>query len=168
MPSSRIETVPSVINLVIGMNPEYILDVGSGFGKFGFLLREYLECWQGRLFPGDWTKRIDAVEIFARYAELPWYEDLYDHVFVMNVLDMNEVIPAYDLVLLCDVIEHLPRDSGRKVLDISSKYIVTTPNYDSTQGTCFGNPAEAHISRWGREDFANSKVVDGIIVGWKT
>ena len=29
-------------------NPSSVLDIGTGFGKYGLLCREYLELWDGR------------------------------------------------------------------------------------------------------------------------
>ena len=43
MPSSRPNTIPTVIHLVRQIKPKSILDVGVGFGKWGHLFREYTD-----------------------------------------------------------------------------------------------------------------------------
>ncbi len=43
MPSSRPNTIPTVIHLVRQLKPKSILDVGVGFGKWGHLFREYTD-----------------------------------------------------------------------------------------------------------------------------
>ena len=35
------------------INPSSVLDVGAGFGRWGFLIREFLEVWIGRYAPED-------------------------------------------------------------------------------------------------------------------
>lgn len=42
MPSSFHEALSIVVPFVIDLAPVRILDVGVGFGKYGFLFREYL------------------------------------------------------------------------------------------------------------------------------
>jgi hypothetical protein len=36
------------MDLIISVKPFSFLDVGSDFGKYGILCREYLELWDGR------------------------------------------------------------------------------------------------------------------------
>ena len=164
MPSSRPGSIPLVVSLIRRLNPDTVLDVGAGFGKWGFLLREYLEVWQGRLHPDDWEKAIDAAEIFEGYRALPWYPVIYRHVYG----DVRKVdLGRYDLVLWGDVIEHLSKAEGQSLLRKCRAWIVTTPNGGTDQGASFGNEAERHRSRWGVEDFEHVRVTDdGIAVGW--
>jgi len=166
MPTGRPHAIPFVIDMIMSHNPGSILDVGSGFGKWGMLLREYLEVWQGRLARDSWEKRIDAVEIFRGYAELPWNELFYNNIYIADVRSIDN-IDEYDLVLFGDVIEHMDRGSGRTLLDKCKRYIVITPGYDSPQGEVFGNKYETHVSRWHEEDFNKSLTTkNGLIIGW--
>ena len=48
--------------------PDSILDVGMGFGKYGFLSRKYLELFDGREKLNDWKRIIDSIEIFGNYV----------------------------------------------------------------------------------------------------
>ena len=43
MPSSSPIHIPIVISIVRQMQPQSLLDIGVGFGKWGHLFREYLD-----------------------------------------------------------------------------------------------------------------------------
>jgi hypothetical protein len=47
MPTSRWDSIPAIVDIVMNLEPTpaKILDVGIGYGKFGFLAREYLTFW---------------------------------------------------------------------------------------------------------------------------
>ena len=48
MPSSQHYHISKIMDLIISVKPFSVLDVGSGFGKYGVLCRKYLELWDGR------------------------------------------------------------------------------------------------------------------------
>ena len=87
MPSSIPQQLNDIVELIIDTNPKSILDVGVGFGKYGFLSREYLELWDGRGQYKDWRRRIDGIEAFKEYLT-PIHDFVYNHVYVGNVLDI--------------------------------------------------------------------------------
>lgn len=170
MPSSRAETIPAVLNLVMSWQPGSILDIGSGMGKWGVLFREYLEVWQGRFHKKDWQHRIDAIEIYHPYLEAarPIYDHVYDRVTLGDVRKPHHVdLSQYELLFFGDVIEHLPKEDGQKLLGQAKSYIVVTPLYDSGQEAVFGNEHERHLSRWIPPDFEDSQLVNGrYMVAW--
>lgn len=47
------------------INLESVLDVGVGFGRWGFSIREFLEAWAGRPLTIQWKLRIDVIEAFS-------------------------------------------------------------------------------------------------------
>ena len=47
MPVSTPVHISHCLGRIIGLNPEPVLDVGCGFGLWGFLCREYLDVWNG-------------------------------------------------------------------------------------------------------------------------
>jgi hypothetical protein len=159
MPSSDAWLIPHVIDIARRVRPSRVLDVGVGSGKYGFLLRDYLEVWEGRYGREDWETRIEGIEVHREYANPNW-ENVYDEVHLANVEDWLEG-PApepYDLTLFCDVIEHFEKEAGGRVLegllDRSRYLIVTTPLKHHEQGALLGNPYEVHRSTWTRSDFA--------------
>ncbi len=67
MPSSHLYQINEILALIMATNPESLLDVGVGFGKYGFLSREYLELWDGREQYHDWKRRIVGIEACKKY-----------------------------------------------------------------------------------------------------
>ena len=163
MPSSRPELIPFVINLVMQLQPRSILEVGTGFGKYGMLFREYLDIWAAasdpaRLKPGNWQVRIDGIECFPAYIT-DLQRHIYDRIIIGDAMEEIDKLPAYDLVFLGDVIEHFPKDDGQLLLKkclthANRMVLVTTPNYFNPQGAEYGNKRETHHCLWTQEDFA--------------
>ena len=156
MPSSRPTIISPVMDLILTTQATSALDVGIGFGKWGFLLREYLDVWHGRIKKEDWTATIHGVEAFPGYVS-NIQKSFYDRIYEMPIESVLDVgwLDNYDIVLMAEVLEHLDQKTGEKVLKGlwgHSKYlIVTTPTYESGQGEMFGNPYEAHKSLWSAE-----------------
>jgi len=154
MPTSHPYQLNEIVELVCLFDPKSLLDVGTGFGKFGFLAREYLELWDGRGQYGERTRRIDGVEAFAGYV-LPHHRLVYDNLYVGDAL---EVLPkletSYDLVLAADILEHFDYERGRQFLraclNCGRSVIIATPLYVGPQGASFGNEYETHRFQWER------------------
>lgn len=76
---------------------------------------------------------------------------------MMDVTKDYKKLPTdYDLVLMIDVIEHMTKEQGYKILDYfkGSKVIVSTPRNFATEPHP-ENPFEEHITHWTLEDFEN-------------
>jgi len=165
MPSCRPDLIPDVLYAVMELEPRTILDVGAGAGKWGVLCREYLRYWKNR------DVEVDGIEPHEAYR-CPAH-DCYRVMSTLDVRDVLGIVKNYDLVLMIDVIEHLPRDDGERLLGaVTGHYIVTTPNYWSGQGVAFGNEYERHVSRWTLGDFTNARLIkDRVgrthIFGWR-
>lgn len=156
-PTSQYHQLNEIVELIVFTKPESVLDVGIGFGKYGFLAREYLDEWKTGRYNVR-THRIDGIEIYDGYLT-PLHHAIYDHVFTG---DASTVVPnleaRYDLALLIDVIEHFGHEEDRALLDAClakcRNVIVSTPKDIGHQGEMCGNPHEEHRSQWTREDFA--------------
>jgi 2-polyprenyl-3-methyl-5-hydroxy-6-metoxy-1,4-benzoquinol methylase len=156
MPSSDPGQIPSVLQAVAAYKPTSILDVGPGFGKWGFLLREYLECNQvGPIAAVDRTKRslrIDAVEVYAPYIT-DLHRLLYDRIIIGDISEICDTLGEYDVILMIDVLEHLPRKVAVRTVNVLAAkagkgVIVATPNGEYVQGEVFGNIHEHHVDTW--------------------
>jgi hypothetical protein len=153
MPHSWHYPVGRVLEHIWRLAPTSVLDVGAGYGKWGFLSREMLDWNAGRLERDDWTTRIDGVDAFP-------YESCL-HAWVYDSFRVDDVVhcefAGYDLVVMCDVIEHIPKQSAlrflRRLLDANRNVIVATPVEFFGQEIA-DNPYEQHVSHWGREDFS--------------
>ncbi len=136
----------------MALNPDSVLDVGAGFGKYGMLCREYLELWDGRQKYSDFRRRIDAVEAFEIYIT-PLHNFVYNHIYIGDIQEMyDELDFNYDLVLLIDVLEHFNKQEGERLINrllIKNKGIlISTPKMVSDQKDAFENEYETHRSQW--------------------
>ncbi len=164
MPSSRPELIPFVINVVMQLQPRSILEVGTGFGKYGFLFREYLDIWGAaadpkRLAAENWQILIDGIECFPDYIG-DVQRHIYNRIIIGDALEEIDRLGQYDLVFLGDVIEHFPKEDGQLLLQKCLEHanrmtLVTTPNYFNPQGPEYGNVHETHHCLWTRDDFAH-------------
>jgi len=163
LPTSQLNQVPQIIELILFTNPEKMLDVGVGFGKYGFLSREYLELWDDKrrysnwTNRSNWTKRIDGIEVFKEYLT-PVHNFVYDNVYIGNALDILPTIGiVYDLILLIDVLEHLNYDEGLNLLELckdkARNILISTPKDIGSQEVIVGNPYETHKFQWKKEHF---------------
>jgi 2-polyprenyl-3-methyl-5-hydroxy-6-metoxy-1,4-benzoquinol methylase len=144
---------------VTKLKPESILDVGVGFGKWGFLFREYLDIMEGRIEPQEWTTEIIGIEIHEPYIK-EWQKVLYSEIIIGNAVDVfrSHPLPMFDLVFCSDVLEHIPKDNALLLLEQfrikGSAVLVNVPIGEEwlDQGALYGNPHEAHVSAWHPSD----------------
>jgi hypothetical protein len=149
--------VPFVTGELHRLRPRSILEIGVGFGKWGVLAREHLEAWEGRFRREDWRVRIEGIEIFPGYHNPVW-DAAYDKVHIGDALPIVDTLGRFDLGLICDVIEHLDKPTGRRLLEkllhCCQTVILTTPISLWEQGEEGGNVHQRHVSLWGEADFA--------------
>lgn len=160
MPSSHLYQIPTIINIIRGLKPGSILDIGCGFGKYGFLAREYLEIWQNRYQKAEWQTRIDCIEVHNFYiTEIHHY--IYDQIFKDEALSVlkNMQDHAYELILAIDILEHFSLEQGRVFIKecqrVATYTLVSTPKKFGTQDAVFDNQYEIHRSVWSLEEFDN-------------
>ncbi len=169
MPSSVSEVIPCMIETIQKIKPTSILDIGVGFGKWGFLLREYLELWGGKdsiLSKSknfSWALKIDGIEVYKEYIK-DLQRLIYNKIFIGNVLQVIDQIDNYDLLIMADVLEHFEKKEGtillEKMFTRSNKAIlITTPIVFWPQEALYNNSNECHKSIWANTDFKNYKNV---------
>jgi len=167
MPSSSKYTITPVLEAIEQINPKSVLDVGIGFGKWGFLLRESLEIFRGHNNPYahegklKWSLKIDGVEVFDRYIT-DVQRNIYDQIIIGDIRFLIDRLNNYDLILLGDVIEHFTKAEGlallRKCYDkCNMAVLITTPIHFFPQKDKFANIFEMHKSLWTRRDFKHYK-----------
>ncbi len=162
MPTSRYKHTPAILNAVLCAAPESILDVGTGFGKWGHLFREYTDIARAEEEPEryhrpHWKVRIDGIEGHAPYIT-PAHEYLYDNIYIGDMTDKIREVGVYDVIFLGDVIEHAAKEEGRRVLRLCLErarkmVVVTTPPRFKEQPAVCNNPLEEHRSHWRARDF---------------
>ena len=162
MPFSQSSQISAIVGCAQQLQPGSVLDVGTGMGQYGFLLRTNLE--HVNLFEIDgssarqrprsqWGLRIDGIEGYPTYLT-PVHEYAYDEVFVGNALDILPTLAdrAYDLVLAIDILEHLTPEQGHVFLAHCIRIahravLVSTPKVFVAQDVA-ANPLENHRSVW--------------------
>lgn len=146
------------MDIIIALKPFSVLDIGSGFGKYGVLCREYLELWDGRR-EYKFLRRIDGVEAFENYIT-PLHKFIYNNIYTENITVLiNKIDYKYDLVLLIDVLEHFTKEEGtwlvNTLLSKNKGIIIGTPKNPSNQKDVFDNVFETHKSLWKKDELTS-------------
>ncbi|MBI3667178.1 MAG: hypothetical protein HY236_13305 [Acidobacteria bacterium] len=139
------------------LRPRRVLEVGIGHGKYGVLVREYLELPYERYTKSEWQLELIGIEVFAKYRN-PLWDYAYNQVLVEDVRNVDlERLGRFDCCLLLDVVEHFDHDEGRflleRLLNLCKCVIVSTPLKFEEQGAQFDNEHERHWSLWRRKDY---------------
>lgn len=123
-----------------------IVDAGAGAGTYSVLGRHL-----------RWDAHWVGVEAHAPYVDRFLLDHLYDEVVVTDIRDYPPPGQPY-VLLLGDVLEHLPHADAVAVLDRHKQHateiMVSVPIVDSPQDECFDNPHEAHLYQWGYDEMA--------------
>ena len=158
MPTSWFNILPSVVEVISQFRPTSILDVGCGFGKYGFLAREILDIAVGRYYKEDWETQIDAVEPVREFIT-PMHDYIYDRVFITTAQDFVKRKMNYDLVLMLEVIEHLEKKEGAELLKnlmrCSNLLLLSFPAIPILSDYPIGSEFARHKSQWFLSDFQN-------------
>lgn len=160
MASSFAEQIPIILHVVRQLRPTTVLDIGKGFGKYGLLLHEYCGVdYSRKPEPGVALKEqssiaIDAVEVNRDY-DFPHNNSLYREIFWQEVMAAYEALPQYDVVLMVDVIEHLSKENGVKLVEHfvnrGSVCVIASPR-EYFQQDLFDSHWEHHQSFWTAAD----------------
>lgn len=166
MPSSGFNQISKIVEVMVGLNPQSILDIGPGFGKYGFLAREYLDLDPKRKdYPG-FEKRIDSVEAFKKYLT-EGHKFVYDNNYVGDALEIvKKLKERYELVVFIDVIEDMKKEDGEKllktILEKNDGLLLSVPKIIWNEGAEYGNKYEIFRSKWSKKElksFGNCIVI---------
>jgi len=174
MPSSVPYAVPIIANVARQLRPRSVLDVGIGFGKYGFLLREYTDIWDMESVEDyrreRWKTVIEGIDATPDYIT-PLHEYVYDRIHIGDVTELIDTLGTYDLIIMGDVLEHFEKPVGEALLDRLFQHtnqclLLTFPPNCRANDSVVGNPYEAHRSAWNRNDFrrasgAEYKLLEG-------
>ena len=117
-----------------------------------------LGCGKG---PGLTSMIMDGYKV-GLDLYLPYLMDAkhhFDDVIRGDIRYLPFKLKSFDVVVLMEVIEHLNKRNGEKLLDelvrlARRKIIITTPNgFFAKLHLENGNPLQAHLSGWNIEDF---------------
>lgn len=128
-----------IVNKILSIPNNVVLDIGSGWGKWGKLLKGKVNV-------------IDGVEVWKPYIDkynLPqFYNELYN--IDLRLFEFNK---KYTVVILGDVLEHLPKEQAILFLDklknnVNTIYLTIPVTVCIQDGNLIGNPFETHHYHW--------------------
>lgn len=170
LPFSQSSQLSTIIGFAEALQPRSVLDVGTGMGQYGFLLRTNLEHihlfeiegQQGKQRPrAGWQITIDGIEGFAGYRT-PVHDYAYNRMIYEDALVALPKLPtgAYELVMAVDILEHFDKEDGLLFLAecqrvASRACLVSTPK-DFIEQHVDANPLEDHRSVWSEADLAQA------------
>ena len=152
MPSSDPRTISAIVHRAIGISPKSVLDLGIGYGKYGVLLREYIDYNFHEEPNVKHRIKIVGVEGYRHYEHLWW--SAYSQVRVENFgqPELWREYAGFDLVLLIDSLEHLEDETAESLLKHlrahNRNVLVSVPDGNYPQGSYAGNELECHRSTW--------------------
>ena len=131
--------------LISWMAPATALDVGTGSGKFGRMLQ--------RAVPA--CARI-GIEVDPDYIDRFALRDIYPTLHQADVMQWSrDSEDFFDLVVMGDCIEHLPKSAGLDLLNAlvyrCAWLVVVAPEF-IVQGAVDDKPSERHVSVWSERD----------------
>jgi hypothetical protein len=153
MGTSNWQNVSYCIDLLRAVQPRTVLDVGHGFGRWGIVCREFLDVWEGRVRPDDWTTRIVGVDAFGENLQ-PYHRAFYTELHSVTIEEyLLSHTGEFDLAILGDVLEHLDPPNARLVAERlkqrCSYILLNIPlGSDWAQAELYGNKFEVHRSVW--------------------
>lgn len=170
MPSSPSESIPYIIEYIRKYNPNLtsVLDVGIGFGKMGFLLREYIDVKKDLVYqPKDWKLQITGVEIFPEYVS-DIQKQIYNNIIIGDIFQVLPTLDKFDVAILSDTLEHFTKEDGYRLLNELFKHVesivIGTPNGFLEHPSRNENTHENHLSGWTLEDFKQYTIREHAVV----
>lgn len=155
---SRPENLVTIVGMIETLGPSSIVDIGPGWGKVGLIAREALtaQAVEAGDYEPDPTKVVELVawepSVYFRRRAGRVLEAVYDRVeWRSATVDDHPV--GFDLVLMVDVLEHLPKPEGaelvRALVADNIAVLVSTPREVMMYEPPFYGPDFAkHQSQW--------------------
>ena len=139
-----------VMNEIPKLTDKRVLDVGCGHGIWGFLMQSERSGSESYVV---------GMDLFKPYLKHCKKYRVYDDLVLCHVSKFPFRKRSFDLVLACDLIEHLSKHKGYYFLEeiekTGIKIILSTPNGFKKQKATDLPYTEAHKSAWRPSDFIN-------------
>jgi hypothetical protein len=155
MPSSTWHNIETFVEIIRDLRPASFLDVGVGNGKWGFLVREYTDVWDGHFLRTQWNCKIEGVEIYEPYiTENSHQRAIYNKIHIGDVTKIVDRLGSFDVIFAGDVLEHIEKGESVKLIQrlttmASMALICSIPLGAEWLGKRgYGNDHEDHISSW--------------------
>jgi len=153
MPTGYWGIMSDVVEILRKEQPKKILEIGTGFGKWGVLIREYLEVYgQNKWKPSERFVTIDAIEVYEPYIS-PLHKYIYNNITIGDIGDLAPTLPKYDAIIMFDVLEHLQKRQAEQTLktlmEKTNLFLLSVPLGKEALYHFDGeNEKESHVSAW--------------------
>jgi ubiquinone/menaquinone biosynthesis C-methylase UbiE len=158
-----------VVQNILGQS---FLDVGCGYGKWGYLLKKYRQASAEAAPP-----TLTGVDLFEPHIRSLEKHAIYDSLHVASALKLPFKDKTFDSTIACEILEHLPRIDGPNLISelrrvSRQSFVVTTPNFACLRGggqTIDGfNQHEAHLHNFLYREFRTLGFTQIVGIGFKT
>lgn len=144
IPKHEITWIQPYYDILLNMIPQdvkTVLDVGTGYGVFGFIIKNARSCHITGIEPFQGYDLSHYDEVIRKPFDE--YEDMFDRKF--------------DCIVCTEVIEHMEKHLAMKFLSmiksLGKTVIIATPFNDDSQDSFDGNPYQVHQCRISPEEF---------------
>lgn len=145
MPGSVAEGKDLVKDFCLNHDIKYVLDIGPGEGTYYHALKD-----------ANLT-RLDGVEVWGPYIDEFQLKDKYNKIYISDIyyFDFKRTGILWDMIIFGDVIEHMPIEQGRVVIEEALKHsryiVISLPIYGYYQTQTVGNTYETHVEQYSDE-----------------
>lgn len=157
MPTSHWKQISHICEALTALQPDSLLEIGFGMGKYGVLAREYLDVW-GRYFEpwGSHHTRIEGIEVHDLYLT-DIARAAYDRIHLGDARVLLPTLGDYHTILLVDVLEHFTLAEGTVLLAECLRHaphvLIGMPYLFAPTVEVWGNPHEIHRAGGEQYDF---------------
>jgi hypothetical protein len=124
-----------------------VCNVGAGSGYSG----------NARQLPFLHFKELDFIDVDQEYLDAAKARRyMSDKVNFIKRDVRNHIFNKYDLVMMFDVLEHLPKNDSLAVMaKIQCAQLIFIPLEKEYRANVYGHASQDHLSFWTKEDFDN-------------
>lgn len=124
-----------------------VLDVGCGFGEWGFMMRTIKRG----------SPYLIGVDIWRPYLERIHPLKIYDELIEVKIPHIPLKEKSIDISVACEILEHLSKNAGCELMAelqrVTEKTIIVSTPLNYPQEEVRGNPYEKHVTDWSPKDF---------------
>ena len=162
MPSSTWHNIETFVAIIRELQPASFLDIGVGNGKWGFLVREYVDVWNGHFLQSQWSCIIDGIEIYEPYIYQNSHQRaIYNDIHIGDATLLAHQLGQYDVIYAGDVLEHIEKVASirllRQLTGMAKRALICSIplGVEWLGNRDYENRHEDHVSSWEIQELKN-------------